>query len=361
MAKSEIEKRKFEHVAISFGRKVESEVSAGFEDIELVHCALPEINFSEVKTEIKLFGKKLNAPLIIAGMTGGYEKAEEINRSLAIAAQELKIGIGVGSQRAAILDKKLEKTYSVVRKAAPDAFIIGNLGAVQLAKEFGIKEAKKAVEMIQADALAVHLNPLHEVVQREGDKNFKGCLNAISKLRELDVPIIVKETGAGISREVAVKLERAGASAIDVGGVGGTSFAAVEYYRKNSEKALARLFWSWGIPTAVSAIEVAAAVKIPVIATGGVRTGIDVAKAIAVGASCAGMALPFLKAALKTKNPEQEGRRIIKELKAAMLLTGATNIEQLKNSNAVIRGKTREWLALRGVECEKFANRTVVI
>jgi len=360
MGKSEIEKRKFEHVAISLGRKVESEVSAGFEDVELVHCALPEMNFSEVKTEIKLFGKKLSAPLIIAGMTGGYEKAEEINKSLAAAAQELGIGIGVGSQRAAILDKKLEKTYSVVRKAAPDAFVIGNLGAVQLAKDFGIKEAKKAVEMIQADALAVHLNPLHEVVQGEGDKNFKGCLNAISKLKELEVPIIVKETGAGISREVAVKLERAGADAIDIGGLGGTSFAAVEYYRKNSEKELAKLFWSWGIPTAVSTIEASQAVKIPVIATGGVRTGIDTAKAIAAGAACAGMALPFLKAA-KNKKAKDEGERIIKELKTAMLLIGAKNIEQLKSSNAIIRGKTREWLELRGIDCRKFANRRVVM
>jgi len=215
--------------------------------------------------------------------------------------------------------------------------------------------------MIQADALAVHLNPLHEVVQGEGDKSFKGCLNAISKLKELDIPVIVKETGAGISREVAVKLERAGAGAIDVGGAGGTSFAAVEYYRKNSEKELAKLFWSWGIPTAVSTIEASQAVKIPIIATGGIRSGIDIAKAIAVGASSTGMALPFLKAALKTRNPEQAGERVIKELKTAMLLIGAKNIEQLKSSNAVIRGKTKEWLELRGIECGKFANRRVVI
>lgn len=350
-----IEKRKAEHVEISLSENVEAELSAGFDEVFLVHNSLPEIDFNEISTEVKLFGKKLDAPLIISGMTGGYERAAKINAELAKTAEELNIAIGIGSQRAAIENKKLAESYSIVRNHAKNAFVIANIGAVQL-RELREKEIKSIIDMVEADAIAVHLNPLQEIVQKEGDRNFKGCLSAIEKLSDYGLPVIVKETGAGISREVAVKIEKAKVSAIDVAGLGGTSFAGVEYYRKNSDKELAKLLWNWGIITCASVVEVSESVEIPVIASGGVRSGIDGAKAIALGAGYFGIALPFLKAAVSGKAKEF-GERIIKELKAAMLLTGAGNIEELKKVNVVITGKTKEWLEVRDIDCRKFANR----
>ena len=350
-----IEKRKAEHIEISLSKNVEAELSAGFDEVFLVHNSLPELNFEEIETGVELFGKKLSAPLIISGMTGGYERAEKINAELAKAAEELNIALGIGSQRAAIANKKLERSYSIVRKHAKNAFVIANIGAVQL-RELNEKEIKKIVEMVEADAIAVHLNPLQEIVQREGDRDFKGCIAAIEKLSSFSLPVIVKETGAGISREVAKKIEEAKASAIDISGLGGTSFAGVEYYRETSDKELAKILWNWGIRTCASIAEVSENVRIPVIASGGIRSGIDGAKAIALGADYFGLALPFLKAAVSGKAKEF-GERIIKELKAAMLLTGAGNIEELKKANIIITGKTREWLELRNIDCKKFANR----
>lgn len=357
MEEREIEKRKLEHVEISLSKNVEASISAGFDEVFLVHNSLPEIDFDEIETAVNFFGKKLSAPLIISGMTGGYEKASEINAKLAKAAEELNIALGVGSQRAAIIDKKLAKSYSIVRKYAKNAFIIANIGAVQL-KELGDGEIRSLIDMVEADAIAVHLNPLQEIVQEEGDRDFKGCIAAIDMLKDYSLPVIVKETGAGISREVAKKIEKAKASAIDISGLGGTSFAGVEYYRKTSDKELAELLWNWGIRTCASVAEVSNSVNIPVIASGGIRSGIDGAKAIALGASYFGLALPFLKAAVR-RNAKQTGKRIIKELRVAMLLTGAKSIDELKKVNVVVTGKIREWLELRNIDCRKFANRKV--
>lgn len=351
-----IDARKLDHILISLKKDVASKTKNGFEDVVLVHRALPEIDRDEIDLSATFFGRKISAPILIAGMTGGHEKAEKINENLAIAAQELNIPMGVGSQRAAIENEKLAYTYSVARDAAPDAFLIANLGAVQLSKGYGIKEARKAIDMIGANALAMHLNSLHEAIQPEGETDFKGCIRGIEKLNNLGVPIIAKETGAGIAREEAVLLEKAGVAGIDVGGLGGTSFSAVEYYRKKAGKG--KLFWDWGIPTAISTIECAESTKLQVIATGGIRNGIEVAKALALGASACGIALPLLSRAVKSSREVLvELQRIIEELKTAMFLVGAVNVAELRNIDVVITGKTKEWLESRGINCRKFANR----
>ncbi len=226
-------KRKVDHIRICLDDKAQArKVTAGFEDIQLVHRALPETDKAKINLSTSFLGKKLSAPIIVGAMTGGTKEAIEINTSIAQAVEKLGLGMGVGSQRAAIEDQTLEKTYRVAREKAPHAFLIANVGGVQLVHGYGVKEVKRIVEMIDADAVAVHLNALQEAVQPEGQTNFKGVLAKIAEIAAaLDQPIIVKETGAGISAEDAKALENAGVKAIDIGGVGGTSFAAVEYYR----------------------------------------------------------------------------------------------------------------------------------
>lgn len=350
--------RKLDHIKISLGRRVESEVNTGFEDVFLVHRSLPEIDKREIDLSANFLGRKISAPIIIAGMTGGHEKAKRINQNLALAAQELGIPMGVGSQRAAIENPKLAHTYAIAREVAPDTFLIANLGAVQFCKGYGAEEAKKAVEMISANALAVHLNPLQEAVQPEGDVNFKGALEKISEICKSSTPVIAKETGAGIAGEEALALEKAGVAAIDVGGLGGTSFAAVEHYRWKAKSSVAKSFWNWGVPTTISTIECAESVKIPVIATGGIRSGIDAAKALALGASACGIALPLLSKAVESyRAVVEELERIAEELRVAMFLVGARNVEELRNCDAVITGRTKEWLESRGIDCTKFARR----
>ncbi len=348
--------RKLDHINICLKEDIQSRVKNGFEDITFVHRALPEIDKDDIDTSTDFFGKEILAPIIIAGMTGGHSKAKEINKNLALAAQELNIPMGVGSQRAAIDDETLEDTFSIVRDVAPDAFIIGNLGAVQFAKGYGIREAKKAVEMINADAIAIHLNPLHEVMQPKGDVNFRNCLREIGKLK-LKVPVIAKETGGGIAREEAKKLEDVGIKGIDVGGLGGTSFSAVESFR-NKNNNIGRLFWDWGIPTAISTIECVEYTNLKIIATGGIRNGIEVAKALALNAAACGLALPLLgKATRSHKDVIKEISRVVEELRAAMFLVGAQNIRDLIKTDLIIKGNTEKWLKSRKIDCKKYANR----
>ncbi len=355
-----IEDRKLDHIAISLKEQVESKVSSGFDDITPVHRSLPEANLDEIDLSTIFFGKTLSAPIVIAGMTGGHEKAKRINENLAVAAQELGVAMGVGSQRAGLENPDLSETYSIAREVAPEAFLIGNLGAVQFAIDYTIEHANSAVDMIKADALAVHLNPLQEAVQTEGDRDFRGCVDAISDLKGLKVPIIGKETGAGVSREDAVLLEEAGVAGLDVGGLGGTSFSAVESYREGVDRALAERFWDWGIPTALSTIEVLENTKLSVISTGGVRSGVDIAKALALGASSGGMALPFLKEAMKSADAVKDAiNRVIEELKIAMFLMGAEDVQGLRECDLVITGKTREWLQARNIDYKKYANRKI--
>ena len=353
-------KRKADHIRICLEKKAQAKkATAGFEDIQLVHRALPEIDKQKISLSTTFLGKKVWAPLIVGAMTGGTEEATQLNASIAEAVEKLGLGMGVGSQRAAIENQKLEKTYAVARKKAPNAFLIANIGGVQLVHGYGLKEVKKVVEMIDADAVAVHLNALQEAVQPEGQTNFKGVLAKIVEIAgELDVPVIVKETGCGIAAEDAKALEAAGVKAIDVGGVGGTSFAAVEYYRSTSKNNLGEVFWDWGIPTAVSLIETEQTVKIPVVVSGGVRSGLDAAKSLALNASLASISQPVLEAAVKgAVETKQLLSCLIEELRNVMFLVGAENLEGLAKVPLVVTGKTADWLNIRGFNVKKYAQR----
>jgi len=349
---SRTEQRKAEHVDIILQENVSAEYNF-WNDVRLVHDALPEIDLDDIDTSVKLLGKRLEAPLVISSMTGGFGLGKEINANLAKAAAEVGVAMGVGSQRAALEKPELEPTYAVVRDhAVPLRF--ANLGAPQLVPQapkraYGVADARRAMEMVSADVLIVHLNFLQEVVQPEGDRRAKGVLAAIKALASR-VPVMAKETGAGISRDVAKRLKSAGVRAIDVGGLGGTSFSAVEYYRARKEASslkerLGATFWNWGIPTPASVV--LAQVGLPVVATGGVRSGLDVAKAIALGATAAGIAKPMLEAAKVSADAVvQELRATIEELRAAMFLTGASSVAELQERHAIVSRPTSDWLEI---------------
>ena len=338
-----INDRKKEHIRICLEKKVEGGDTM-LSQVSLLHKAAPEIDKEEIGLGVELFGKKLKAPLIIGAITGGCKQAEKINANLAKAAQSLGIGMQLGSQRAGIEGTGIE-SYEIARKNAPDALLIGNLGAVQFAKGYTGREAKKAVEMIKADALAIHFNPLQEAIQPEGEARFKGVLE---KIREIDagVPLIAKETGCGIMRETAIEMQKAGFSGIDTAGAGGTNFALVESYRGNRT---GKTFRDWGIPTAQSILECRNA-DIPIIASGGIRNGIEAAKAIALGAKAVGIALPLLKAANKNeKAVEEELRNIIEELRITMFLTGNRDLEELGKTAYLLKKELREIAVQRGL------------
>lgn len=362
---NQTERRKSNHIRISLEKDVQAQHTAtGFEDIFFVHRALPEIRKEKIDLSVRVFNHEFSAPIIVEAMTGGTEEAIKINANIAQAVEDLHLGMGVGSQRAAIENPKLERAYTIAREKAPTAFLIANLGAPQLVRGYGVKEAERAIEMIRADALAIHLNSLQEAVQPEGETNYRGVLKKIGEIaQELSVPVIVKETGAGISSEVARMLEGIGISGIDVAGAGGTSWAAVEYYRSErvQDEFLQRLgktFWDWGIPTAASIVEVAHSVHLTLIASGGVRSGMDVAKALALGADLAGAASPILLPA--TRGPEEVQKTLhltIEELRNTMFLVGTESIDKLKGVPVVITGKTAEWLRARGFQPELYARR----
>ena len=345
-----IERRKGDHVEIVASEDL-SQNYVYWDDIKLVHNPLPEVDLEEIDTSVTIFGRRLKAPLVISAMTGGYGKAEEINRNLASVAEEFGIGMGVGSQRAALENPEVARTYSVI-KEFEIPLRIGNLGVPQLIKQgltapLGIEEGKAAMEMVDAHMLAVHLNYLQEIVQPEGDTKSRGGLKALERFAAA-LPVIAKETGAGMPRETALKLKRAKVRGIDVGGLGGTSFSAVEYYRAKSAGDSSRVnigktFWDWGIPTPVAVV--VANVGLPVIATGGLRSGLDVARAISIGASSAGMAGRLLPAALESKEALTiELRTIVDELKAAMFLVGAKDLKELAATKAIVTGRSKEWL-----------------
>ena len=361
----ETEKRKADHIKICLNGKAQARKStAGFEDVHFIHRALPEVDKAKIDLSATVFGHKFSAPLIVGAMTGGTAEATRINAAVAEAVEALQLGMGVGSQRAAIENAKLAKTFAVARKQAPTAFLIDNIGGVQLVHGYGVKEVKKAVEIIDADAVAVHLNALHETAQPEGQTRFKGVLAKIGEVAgELDKPVIVKETGAGISAEDAKKLQEAGVKALDVGGTGGTSFAAVEYYRAKEQENrvrhfLGEVFWDWGIPTAVSLAEITQTVKIPVIASGGVRSGMDMAKALALNACLASVSQPALEVAVKgAKATERLLSFLTEELRTVMFLVGAEKVRDLAKTPLVVTGKTAEWLNTRGFNVEGYAKR----
>jgi isopentenyl-diphosphate delta-isomerase len=304
------ESRKADHIRICLEEDVQGRgITSGFERYRFVHQALPEINLSDVDTSLELWGRRLKVPLLISSMTGGAPRAQEINRNLALAAQELGIAMGVGSQRAALQNPGLAPTYQV-RQLAPDIPLFANIGAVQLNYTYGVDECRRAVDMIEADALILHLNALQEAVQPEGDTNFAGLADKIARVcKEVGVPVIAKEVGWGISMDAARLLWEAGVSAIDVAGAGGTSWSQVELYRIPTDRGrlVAEAFTGWGIPTAASLLEVQKA-GVPsggrLFASGGIRNGIDAAKALALGADLVGMARPFLKAAISQPRPQ---------------------------------------------------------
>ncbi|MEG3224003.1 MAG: type 2 isopentenyl-diphosphate Delta-isomerase [Methanobacteriales archaeon Met13] len=347
-----ISDRKLEHLLLCLHSDVEYHKKTGFEDVELVHRALPEVNLKDIDLSTDLLGKQMDAPLIITAITGGHPSSLEVNQKLGRAADKFGIGMGLGSQRAAIENPELAPTYTVARKEAPHAFMMGNIGTPQL------KMAEAAAEMMQLDALAVHLNPLQEAIQPGGDLDARNYLKQIKEAAStLNLPLVVKETGAGIRGEEAIKLEKAGVKALDVAGAGGTSWAAVEAYR-SQEKGMGELFWDWGIPTTACTVEAVQSVSIPIISSGGIRNGLDAAKAIALGASAVGIALPALKASYqgeKMLNTYLE--RFLNELKVVMFLVGASTLKELQKADLVIKGETRDWLTERDFDTQKYARR----
>ncbi len=337
-----VSNRKVEHLRINLEENVQFfDVSTGLEKYRFVHQALPELDLDHIDTSLELFGRALRAPLLVSSMTGGATEAERINRNLAGAAQATGIAMGLGSQRAAITDPALARTYQV-RDIAPDILLFANLGAIQLNYNFGMDECRRAVEMIEADALILHLNPIQEAVQAHGNTNWSGLLAKIEQLcHTLETPVIVKEVGFGISAHIARQLADAGVRAIDVAGAGGTSWAAVEAKRApNAElRQLAEMFWDWGIPTAESLVQVRAALpELTVFASGGIRNGIEIAKCVALGASLVGLASPLLKLAnISTEHTIEGIHALGTQLRVAMFGIGAANLDALRHTPHLVK------------------------
>lgn len=331
------EGRKVDHIRIVLGEDVAAKgVATGFAAYRLPHMALPELDLAEVDTRTTFLGKAISAPLLISSMTGGAEVAHKINLALAEAAEALALPMGVGSQRAAVVDGRLAATYQV-RRVAPRIPLLANLGAVQLNYSFGVEHCRRAVDMIEADALILHLNPLQEAVQPEGNTNFKGLLAKIEQVcRALEVPVVVKEVGNGIGAHDARRLYECGVRVIDVAGAGGTSWSEVERFRQPSEQGrrVAGAFADWGLPTTECVREVRAALpEVTLIASGGVRSGVDVAKAIALGADLAGTAKPALVSAIDERGAAAvaEGLQgFIRELRVAMFCAGCADLAALR-------------------------------
>jgi len=343
-----VSRRKAEHLRIALDSAMPANgLTTGFEHFQFVHQALPEIDLVDVNVSLLFLGKTLAAPLFISPMTGGTRQAGPMNRNLAEAAQHLGVAMGVGSQRAALNDLRLAASYRV-RNLAPDILLFANLGAVQLNNGFSVDECRRAVEMVQADALILHLNPLQEALQADGNTNFRGLRDKIAAIcRRLDVPVVVKEVGWGLSADTARQLAEAGVAALDVAGAGGTSWSEVERRRALSpaRERLAAAFMHWGIPTARSLQEVRAAVPfLPMIASGGVRSGIDVAKAIALGADLVGVAAPLLTPATQSAQAVADVlSAVIAELRVAMFCIGAGNLAALRRTPHLQRLEPDRW------------------
>ncbi|MEB2333709.1 MAG: type 2 isopentenyl-diphosphate Delta-isomerase [Anaerolineaceae bacterium] len=330
---SPIDQRKADHLKINLEQDVRSALTTGLEEYRFVHEALPQIDLKRVSSRVNLFHKELAAPILVSSMTGGTAEAETINLRLAEAAQEMRIAMGVGSQRAAIERPEQAKTFQV-RKVAPDILLFANIGAVQLNYGYAIDHCRRAVDMIQADALILHLNPLQEAVQDAGDTNFEGLAQKIADIcAKIEVPVIVKEVGWGISKRTAKRLADCGVSAIDVAGAGGTSWSQVEMHRAPDEftRQLAATFVSWGIPTADSIIQTKEAAPNAIIfASGGIKDGLDIAKCVALGATLGGMAGQFLKAAALSTEKAIETMELTKrQIEVAMFACGAQALNEL--------------------------------
>jgi isopentenyl-diphosphate delta-isomerase len=333
-----LEQRKADHIRINLEEDVGfNRLTTGLEQYRFIHQALPELDLVEIDLSTSFLGKSLRAPLLISSMTGGTERAHMINRNLATAAQEAGIAMGLGSMRAALEEPSLAESFLVVRPVAPDILLFANLGAVQLNYGYTVDHCRRAVEMVEADALFLHFNPLQEALQPGGNTNFAGLLDKIEAVcKSLEVPVVVKEVGWGFSQRIARRLADAGIAAIDVAGAGGTSWSQVEMYRADTEvrQRVAATFRDWGIPTAESLQMVReGAPQLPVIASGGLRNGLDVAKSIALGARLAGMAGPFLKAAMISTDAVMETIGVTTaELRTTMFCVGAASRDELRKT-----------------------------
>lgn len=330
-----INQRKSDHIKINLEQDVRSALTSGLEKYHFTHEALPELDLNRINTSLNLFGKQLTSPTLISSMTGGTSEAETINLRLAEAAQECGIAMGVGSQRAAIEHPEQAQTFQV-RRVAPDILLFANIGAVQFNYGYGVDECRRAVDMIEADAIYLHLNPLQEAVQDAGDTNFEGLAKKIEEIcSKLEVPVIAKEVGWGISERTAKVLTDCGVQAIDVAGAGGTSWSQVEMYRAPDEftRQLAATFVGWGIPTAESVVGVKRAVpEMTVFASGGIKDGLDIAKCVALGATLGGMAGQFLKAAAISTEKAVEMMKLTKrQIEVTMFACGAGTLNELRN------------------------------
>lgn len=329
-----LESRKADHIRITLDEDVQSRISSGLERYRFMHQALPEVDANAIDTSLPFLGKRLRAPLLISSMTGGTEQAGAINRHLAEAAQHAGIAMGVGSTRAAVVKPELAGTFRV-RDVAPDILLFANIGAVQFNYGFTVDQCRKAIDLIGADGLILHLNPLQEILQPEGDVNWVGLVDKIAEVvTALDVPVIAKEVGWGISPRAAKDLADAGVAAIDVAGAGGTSWSQVEMFRAHNDvqRRIAEAFVDWGIPTAESILHVRqAAPATPIIASGGLKNGVDGAKCVALGATLFGLARPFLHAAtISADAVADEIAVIVGQLRAAMLCVGAQDLPALQ-------------------------------
>ncbi|MFP3895306.1 MAG: type 2 isopentenyl-diphosphate Delta-isomerase [Anaerolineales bacterium] len=330
-------KRKDEHLEICLNEDVTSALTTGLERYHLVHNALPDIALDDINTESRFLGHTLRAPLLISAMTGGTDLAQKINRRLATAAQQLGLAMGLGSQRVSIENADLTETYKV-RDYAPDILLLANLGAVQLNYGYGVQECRRAVESVRADALALHLNPLQEALQSEGNTDFRGLLEKIAHVCEtLEYPVLIKEVGWGLSAETATLLQEAGATALDVSGAGGTSWSRVEQHRSRStiQSQVAGAFDAWGLPTAESLIQVRKACPhLPLIVSGGITDGVQMALCLALGADLVGIGRPLLSPATQSTGTVVEFLTvIIHQLRTAMFATGALTLAHLDPSH----------------------------
>jgi len=331
------ESRKVDHIRINLDKDVQfPRLTTGLEKYRFMHQAVPELNLNDINTSVDVFGKMLDFPILISSMTGGTEMAQAINRNLAEAAQEHNIAMGLGSQRAAIEDETLASTYTI-RQVAPDIMLFANVGAVQFNYGYGVEQCQKAIDMVEANALILHFNVLQEAVQPEGDIDFSGLLKKTEEVcKKLQVPVIAKEVGWGFSTKNVQDLANAGVSAIDVAGSGGTSWSEVEYHRAPTafHARVARSFADWGIPTADGIrYAVSGAPQLPIFASGGLRDGIDIAKSIALGATLAGLAGPFLKSATESvESVDLLIRELTAQLRISMLCTSSKNIDDLRQA-----------------------------
>lgn len=355
----QVSRRKLEHLELALNGNVDGPNGAWWDDVWLIHDCLPEIDLADVDLSTSFLGQELHAPLWIAGMTGGHERAAELNARLARASQRHGIAMGLGSQRAGLAAERLMDTYRIARQAAPEAVLVANIGAPQLVPQQGspaltLEDVGRLIEALDAQGLAIHLNALQEMVQPEGDRNARGVLSAIQRvIRAIGVPVLMKETGAGISRERAHDLVDAGVAAIDVGGAGGTSMARIEGARGSDAtgqpSSLSHALDGWGIPTAASILE-ARGCGVPIIATGGVRSGLDAARAIALGAQAVGVGRPFLSAANEGEEALDAAiGEFLRELRAALFLSGCATPDELRLRGAVILGNLRSWAEQRGL------------